>query len=122
MKLTTITVLTGPVRDFYSRSLWTELIKAGASFTAEIHTEEAMKNNKVVMANTLQSKLTVQDAERMMCWVHTWANTHYNTPMAVAIHTPLPKTTITKLSNMIAGSDLVEACADTHKNIIPEAK
>lgn len=123
MKLNNITILTGNVHEFYSRALWSELIKAGAAFTAEVQADAAHKAaNKIVVAYTLQTKPVPQDVERLMYWVRQWANTHYATPMSVHIYTPLPSAVKTKLQKMISGSELIEACKSTHSTLIPEAQ
>lgn len=123
MKLNNLTILTGNVHEFYSRALWTELIKAGASFTAEVQAESTPRaSNKIVVAYTLQTKPVLQDVERLLCWVHQWANTHYATPMSVHIYTPLSSAVMAKLRKMLSGSELIDACKNTHFTLIPAEK
>ena len=121
MKLSNITVLTGEVHEFYSRALWTELIKAGASFTVDVDSQPLGKlNSKIYVAHTLRTKPDPQDSERLLYWTKRWATSHPTTKMVVSIYTPLSTAVVAKINRMIAGSDLVKAITESHESIIPE--
>lgn len=112
MKIDTITVIAGEANEFYTRVIWNELIKAGASFTIEIDGLSSTTPNKVCFASAHKdTKPDYGHVERIMCWINSWLRTHCHTQMTLRIYTPLTPSTARKLSNMCISSCLeLETC------------
>lgn len=115
MELATITAIKGQVNEFYSRKLWSELIKAEASFTIEVDAPSKEKvANKIMVNNMMDYTPDSGDVERIMRWVNTWASTHWTSKMRLDIYSPLPAATRTKLERMLIGMSLKNACFESH--------
>ena len=117
MQLKQSIVLTGTILEFYTRDLWTTLIKAEASFTVEVAAYTDTMPNKLVCAFSLNHKSDAKDAERLLLWVRKWASLYIDATATVRIFSPLSSAVLGKIHKMIIGSSLINDTRETHVDV-----